>query len=347
MKNKLTQKDYVWLGFDIKVKPGPVLRPKQIHFWKDDDFKHSQPEAPFYYFSDALLGLSMVHLNPHWKNPFSAPKMNFPFCSEAWLALEPHHELFARSQPRVQALREHMKDTPTSLVDYFERNCSETLDESLHSWGMDLEHLSHLVEAIDYLETKTGHPLLYNFGLKLSKPIVDKLHHLHSLLFNLRSLVALDYNAHTQDPTHEACKVDSITDYLSKAEYVANDALLYYHFRKQQPHIKPDVYQSLEKNFKTFSHNGYCLIESLPKSFLNSLHSAELEESLYIVQMDWLLGTDAGLLFRIREELYGLIEGYEKVFWPDADGKPAQQQSHLSVSCEITAETLYPKSKVA
>ncbi len=306
MKNYQNGKENVWLGFDVKVEPGPVLRPKQIHFWKDEDYKHSQPEAPFHYFSDALVGLSLVHLNTHLKNPFSAPKMNFPFCSEAWLALEPHHEMFSRSQPRVQSLREHMKESPVALTEYFERNCTETLDESLHSWGLDLDHLSHLVEAIDYLETKVGQPLLYNFGLKLSKPMVEKLHHLHSLLFNLRSLIALDYNAHTQDPTHDACKVDSITDYLSKAEYVANDALLYFNFRKQKPNVKPEVYQTLEKSFKTYSHNGYCLIESLPKPFLSSLHSAELEETLYIVQMDWLLGTDAGLLFRIREELYGL-----------------------------------------
>ena len=59
--------------------------------------------------------------------------------------------------------------------------------------------------------------------------------------------------------------------------------------------------------------------------------------------MDWLLGTDAGLLFRIREELYGLKEGYEKIFWPDLTDKPTQNQSHLSVSCELDVDTLYPR----
>ncbi len=347
MKKNVVQKDRVWLGFDIKVEPGPIVRPKQIHFWKEDDYKHSQPEAPFHYFSDALVGLSLVQLNNHLKNPFSAPKMNFPFCSEAWLALEPHHELFSRSQPRVNSLRSHIPGTPQSYVEYFERNFSETLSDSMHPWGLDLHHLCHLVEAVDYLETKMEKPLLYNFGLHLSKPVVEKLHHLHSLLFNLRSLIALDHNAHVQDTAHEACKVDSITDYLSKAEYVANDGLLYLNLRKQKNNIKPEVYQQLEKSFKSYSHNGYCLVEALPKSFLDSMHTAELEETLYIVQMDWLLGTDAGLLFRIREELYALAEGYERIFWPEQDGQAIQQQSHLSISCEITAETLYPKNKAA
>ena len=111
---------------------------------------------------------------------------------------------------------------------------------------------------------------------------------------------------------------------------------------KQKSAIKPEVYETLEKSFKAYSHNGYCLIESLPKSFLKSLPTAELEESLYIAQMDWLLGTDAGLLFRIREELFGLKEGYDKVFWPDLADKPVQKQTHLSVSCELDVNSLYP-----
>jgi hypothetical protein len=344
---KMSSQDQIWLGFDVKVEPGPILRPQKIQFWKEDDFKHSQPEHPFHYFSDALVGLAAIHLSPHHKHPFWGPQMNFPFAHEAWLALEPHHELFERSQPRVSALRNHMKNTPAPLAEYFERNFTETLDSSIHPWGIDLGHLCHLIEAIDYLETKMAQPLLYNFHLKLNKPVVDRLHYLYSMLFNLRALVALDFNSHCADAAHEACKVDSITDYIPKAEYVANDALLYWSFKKQESNMKAEAYQALEKTFKTFSHNGTCLIDALPKSFLNSLNKEELEETLYIVQMDWLFGTDAGLLFRIREELYGLLEGYEKVFWQDISGKPAQKQSHLAVSCQIDLDTLYPTNQVA
>lgn len=340
------KRDNVWLGFDIKVSAGPILKPYQIHYWKESDFKSAQPEAPFHYHADALVGLAMVHLVPNMQNPFAAgknaPKMNFPFCHEAWLALEPHHELFCRSQQRVNALRSQLKPFNPAPVEYFERNFTDIFEEAVHPWGLDLSHLTHTIEAIEYLETKMTAPLLYNFNLKFSKPLVEKMHHLHSLLFNLRALIALDFNAHIQDPTHEACKVDSITDYLSKAEYVANDAILYHQFKKQKDQIPAKVYESLEKSFKSYSHNGYCLIEALPKDFLKSLPTAELEESLYIAQMDWLLGTDAGLLFRIREELYGLKEGYEKIFWPDMSDRPVQNQSHLSASCELDVSSIYP-----
>jgi len=233
------------------------------------------------------------------------------------------------------------------MIEYFERNFTDIFDGAVHPWGLDLNHLGHLVEAIDYLEAKMNNPLLYDFNLKFSKNLVEKMHYVHSLLFNLRSLIALDHNAHILDSTHETCKVDSITDYINKAEYVANDAMLYHQFRKQKEKVKPEVYTALEKSFKAYSHNGYCLIEALPKSFLSSLKTEELEETLYLVQMDWLLGTDAGLLFRIREELYGLVEGYEKIFWPDVDGKPEKEQTQLSVNCQINLDNLYPTTQAA
>lgn len=347
MKKQNGSAEKVWLGFNVKTEGGPVLRPTQIHFWKEDEYKSKQPESPLHYHADALCGLALVHLNQSLKSPFTSPKMNYSFCTEAWLAMEPHHELFQRSQTRVSALRRNMKEIPQSVSDYFERNFTDILDSSLHPWGIDLTHLEYLIESIEYLETKMEAPLLYNFNLKLSKPVIQKLHHLHSFLFSLRSLMAVDYNSFIQDPSHEACKVDSITDYLSKAEYVANDGLLYQQFKKQKGHMPPETFHQLEKAFKHFSHNGYCLVEGLPKSFLESMRQEELEEALYIAQMDWLLGTEAGLLFRIREELYGLIHGYEKIFWPEMADKPSHDQPVLSISCQIEVHDLYPTTQAA
>jgi hypothetical protein len=344
MKKPLDQ-DQVWLGYDIEVEKGCILKPLKMRFWQPEDYSHHKPESPFHYFSDALVGLSLVHLNPYFKNPFHNQMPNYGFCFEAWHALEPHHALFQKSQVRVNALRQFLKPTPDHLVEYFERNFSDTLESAMHPWGVDFAHLAHLIEAVDYLETKMEQPLLYNFNLKLNRETQEKLHYLYSMLFNLRALIALDYNSHCLDSAHESCRVDSITDYLSKAEYVANDAVLYYQFQKVQNQMKPEARKFMHRSFKNFSHNGFCLIEALPQSFLKNLRIEELEESLYIVQMDWLLGTDAGLLFRIREELYGVLEGYHKVFWPDANGKSFQKQSHLHVNCQLGLEDLYPQKK--
>lgn len=337
----------MWLGFDVAVENGPVLRPQKIQFWKENKFAKNNPEAPFHYKADALVGLSLIHLNHHLKTPFAGPQMNFSFCHEAWLALEPHHELFNRSQSRVNALRSHLKVGPMPAAEYFERKVTEILDSAMHPWGFDLEHLHHIIEAIDHLETKMGPPLLYNFQLKFSKSVLEKLHHLHSLLFNLRTLIALDHNAYIQDPTHDALKVDSITDYLPKAEYVTNDAILYLAFKNQKVHILNPAKETMEKSFRQYCHNGYCLIEALPKSFLNQMASEELEASLYLLQMDWLLGSETGLLFKIREELYALSEGYEKIFWPDAQLKPSAYHDKLEVNCLLTESDIHPQAEAA
>ena len=109
-------------------------------------------------------------------------------------------------------------------------------------------------------------PLLYNFGLNFSKTFVDKLHTVYSFLYHLRSLVAVDHNAHAGDVSHEGLRVDAITDYLPRAEYVVNDALLYFNFKKlSAPFCGPKATDSrveklfaapMEKAFHKYSHNA-------------------------------------------------------------------------------------------
>jgi hypothetical protein len=337
----------IWMGFHVLGQPGPCLKPFEIRFWQDEDFKKNPPEKPLRFFSDALVGLSAIHLNPHLKNPFTSPKMNFSFCHEAWLTLEPHHELMQKSQPRIKSLQSHLKEIPNSITQHFEKSISEILDQGITAHGIKLTELTNLIETIDFMESEIERPLLYNFSLKLSKPLHEKLSFLHSLLFNLRALIAMDYNSFVHDPTFEAIKMDSISDYLPKAEYVTNDAILYFQTKKMKDQIPEKQFQMLQKNFWDYSHNGACLIENLPKSFLSSLKNSQLEETLYLIQMDWLLGTDAGLLFRIREELFALQEGYEKIFWTDLDGKSTPTPGQLSVSCELTESDIFPRNAVA
>lgn len=342
--NRLQKSNSVWLGFDIKLSPHSGFKPQKIQFWKPEAFKNQKPEAPFTYMSDALVGLSLIHLNTYFRSPVAHPELNLQFCDQAWRSLDPHIELFQRSRPRLQSLRKGSKPQDQAVIDAFERIASENIECSMHPWGLDLQNLATLVDAIDHLEGKTKKPLLYNFDLTLEKSFVQKLHFLHSLLFHLRALIALDFNAHVQDVSHEAVKVDSITDYVQRAEYIANDALLYWQFLKHEEKMPETTFLSLKKTFQQLSHNGACLIENLPKSHINELSKDGFTESLYSLQMDWLLGSDAGLIFRIREELYGLKEGYDRVFWPEAEGRSAKKKNSLAVNCQVTSRDLGDQS---
>lgn len=345
--SKNSTRDQVWLGFDIKTEKGPVLNPQQIHFWNEAQFKKAQPEQPFHYHADALVGLSLIHLNPQLQHPFVSPKMNYSFCAEAWNAMEPHFELFNKSQAAVNNIRSHLKPESQTVLESFERQFSDNLESSMHGWGIDLQNIAQLIESIDYLESKTNKPMAYNFSIQFSKTTVQKMQYLYSLLFNTRAMIAMDYNAQTQDASHDACKMDSIADYLKKADYVVNDALLYCAFKKQKGHMNSDVAKYMQSHFNKLAHNGVCLIEALPSNFFKDSNNEELEEALYLVQMDWLLGTEAGLLYRLREELYGLRDGYENIFWPETQGMATKQSTNLSVSCSLDIATIYPHSDAA
>lgn len=338
MVKSKTQK--LWFGYDVVSESGPFPRPQRIEFWNNKDFNGLAPDSPFHYKSDALLGLSLYLLNPQWKNQHM-PEAPTAVTEDLWKSLEPHHELFLRAQPRVMALRSQLKPVPNARAEEFARIFTETLAAVQDTQKYDLDSLLPLTDAIDQLEVKNARPLLYDFNLQFTPEVRTRMLWLHSVLFHLRTLVAMDYNAYIQDATHEAVRVDSITDYLARAEYVANDALLYWTFKRLRDKIPASAATPLEEAFLTYSHNGAYLIESLPKSFLSALRADEMTETLYLVQMDWLLGTDAGLLFRLREELYGLSEGYDKVFWPDQVSLAPRATQRLSVQCELSETQLF------
>lgn len=349
------KQEKIRFGFTIHTESGPLPKPvaltvsESLH--KEKDFR-----APLKYMADALTGLSMIRLNPELQCPLNTDGWPVNSCHQAWEHLNPHHELFQRSQQRVQALRKQVKPVKGDLITSFEKTFSETLQQACNPKGMNLTDLWPLVDAITYLESKSSGPLLFNFGLSLSKPFLAKCHSLYALLFHLRALMATDFNSHVEDTPHEALKMDSITDYLPRSEYIVNDALLYHNFRRTiQPFIagrNSDVkvekllIEPMRRHFEVLTHDAVYLIEHLPKDFLEKFRDSDLEEALYLVQMDWLLGSEAGLLFRLREELYGLLNGYEKIFWHEWDGRRLQKAVKLSLHFELSEED-WANSKAA
>ncbi|MDG0816189.1 hypothetical protein [Bdellovibrio svalbardensis] len=340
------------LGFDVTMEKGTTWKPLQVQFWNQEtDFKKFSPSEPFKYMADALTALSLVKLNNYIKSPVATPHLNYSFALDAWKNLDPHIELYERSQGRIRALQSHLPVVDPKICAAFEHQFNESFDLAMKPWGVDLSSLCHLLETFSWFEKQVGSPFLYNFGLNFSKPFMEKLHCLYSFLYHLRGIVAVDHNAHVADHSHEAVKVDAISDYLPRAEYIVNDALLYWNFKKfSQPFAGPKTPDTkveklfvdpMEKAFHKYSHNACHLVNNLPKSFVNSLNPVELEEALYLVQMDWLLGSPAGLCFKIREELFGLQSGYEKIFWKDVEPKPHAKPFALHLCCELTEEAIY------
>lgn len=334
----------MWMGFKLQVEAGPVPRPLAVKFWKKEDYKKYKPESPLHYNADALTGLALHLLHKNWATP---DQPTAAFVQGAWKELEPLWEMSQRAQARVTSLRDHLPEQSLPTSD-FEKQVKAVLAEAAQPWGFDVTELHSLVDVIEGIENQTGRPLLYNFQMAFSPEFKSTLQYLQSFLFNLRTLVAMDYNAYIQDPSHEALKVDSISDYIPRADYVANDAILYYQYRKVKKTLPTEALRAMDQAFMSYSHNGAFLIESLPATFLAKLGNQELIESLYLIQMDWLMGTEAGLLYQIREEIYGLIEGYHKIFWPDYLGqKRTGEDPYLVIQCQVDEDLIFPSSSAA
>lgn len=339
MKSKNKSFDY-----ELKMENGPILKPMEVEFFKNHDHEY-KPQKPFKYHSDVLVALGFVNIH-RTQETQSIYAMDSSM--DFWRAMEPHYELYGRSRKRVVALTERSETVPSNLTDKIEKKWNAVLADVFSSNKVNLKELQQLIPLIDYLEDHMRKPLLYNFSLTFSPEFQQRLLLLFSFLSNIRSLVALDHNSFIEDASHEAIKIDSITDYLAKPEYVVNDGLLYFQFKKlfapfvtgRSSDVKIDklLYKPLESHFQKFSHNACQLVENLPHEFIGKLNPMELEQALYLVQMDWLLGSEAGLIFKIREELFGLQDGYEKIFWPEYDFRGHKHSARLHVCCHASFE---------
>lgn len=344
------------LCYRISVEKGPIGKPVSFNFCNDKD-KRKSLSAPLSYMTDALLGLSFLELNQYFKSPLYSPESDYQFSHEAWKKLDPHYELYHRSHQRILALRKQLPLLDGPWLQEFQTSFSNAIEAAQKPWGIDLKELWVLTDIITFLESKISNPLLFNMRLQFPKSFTQQLHGLYSFLYNLRTLIAIDYNAHVSDSTHEAIKVDSITDYLPKADFTVNDALLFWQFKKlskpftagknSDVRIEKLLVEPMEKSFQHYAHNACYLLNQMPESFLSNMSLLELEEALHLVQMDWLLGSEAGLLFKIREELFGLQNGYEKIFWQDLDHMPKKKSAHLSVFVQLTESAIFKNSTAA
>ena len=345
------------MGIEIKAATGSILKPSQLQFWDltteglPPQIKNQTPQAPFKYYTDAILGLC-YHKMTDYRNLTPEQKQ---FAMQAYRSFDPYTELYQKSAPRVRALRGN--STNNLKHENFEKKMTEIWTDIFSSKTIQFSKLVKALDCLSEFEMTMESTFLYNFNVQFSERMTEKLICFYSFLFHLRSMMAVDHNAHVEDSSFESIKCDSISDYLPKADYTVNDALLYFQFKKlsvpftghkdKDPRIEKLFVEPMMKSFNQYNHNACCLIEQLPKSFLSSLSSSELEEALHHVQMDWLLGSESGLLFKIREELFGATEGYDKIFWPELTSARPKAATSLSICFELSHKDLAKESAAA
>ncbi len=309
------------------------------------------PYAPLPYFTDALLGLSAYKILRNIKEGNPSTKEN-QLISQLWQGLEPLYEVYQRSHQRVHPLL-HTKPSfqQTELEKSLEQSLIEILKQSCSSESIQLDALLNFIDSINYFESKRSQPLLFDTQLHLSEVGLNTLHTLNSLLCNLRAISAIYYNSKRKEVLYESLHIDSVKDYFHAPDLLTNETMLYYQFLKacKQKPSDESLKNSLTKAFRNHLPHSHYLVHALPEKFFTNQSSELLEQSLYTFQIDWLLGSPAGLLYRIREELIGIKEGYENTFWPELQNEESEEPTlTLHVNCVLNPIHLKnPHTRVA
>lgn len=332
------------MGFEIKTSPGAVNTPTQFIPWNKEAMSADYtPTSTLKYMNDALIGM-----NFHALNKFKhASKADQQFITNYLKSIDPYFEIYANSSVRLAEINKkstvHKNFTNKEFISHFENEFTQILDKCFANEGVQFKFVDEALNCITDFEKKLGSAFLYNFSVQFSEVFTQKLISFYSFLFHVRTVVAMNHNNQVEDTAFESVKCDSINDYLAKTDFTVNDALLYWQFKKLATPFtgSPDVrveklfVNPLEQSFQKYNHNACALINNLPESFLTFHSAVQLEESLHVVQMDWLLGSSCGLLFRLREECYGVQHGYDKIFWPEAGQTKAKRNVNLKFCFEL------------
>lgn len=314
----------------------PIFHPSHVEFVASPAHGTHDPDTtPFAYLTDALTGLSGAKLILHAEENFKKFPQS-PGVVKAWQQLEVSFEMYRRSQVKIKGyLKNESKLSPQTKV--LIEDLRRVLTESTKNNTIKIKTLEDLIEVISQFEQKLNSPLVYNFDVHLPEETTEILLTLYSFLFNLRALIALDYNSQTKDSTFEALRVDSVSDYLADASFVANDTILYHSMMNltKKHKVPTEFTKSMQERFQAWTHNGAILYHSLPESVFKTKDPEELIETLHGLQMDWLLGTPSGVLFRLREELYASKEGFHRIFWPEATPRSSNRHGKLEVACDM------------
>ncbi len=350
-------------NYAIHTNPGVLLSPSRIEIFSEDKTRNkSDFQKPYRYLDDALLGFGIHLFNNYFRSPlYKGSTGSYAMNLETWKKLNPLYNLYNRYQQRTKALRQNHPKNSLSL-DRFIISLRDGMKGASQPWGIDLDALKGCLSSFSLLEEELRVPLLFNFEMDFPSQVIDEMQVLYALLFHLRAIIAMDHNKIPDVAVHEGCTVDPFSDYLPKAEFIVNDAMIYFQFQKLQRKfpIKASTHfdtpelnslkawlSPLQASFHQYAHNACQLIDNLPEEFLKALKPSELEDALYLIQMDWLLGSPAGLLFRIREELFALEEGYEKVFWRDLEGHQTRPSQIIQISTLLTEDDIKQHSVAA
>ncbi|GEM_PF-3472695 len=330
---------WLYLDYKITAEKNDIARPLALEILSPSGESLPYIE-PLKYHSDALVGLNLSLLQMPSKQRLTHENYYFLEHLDPHIALK--HSRLVNIQNPVEKKHSHSTLSPIhnkTLSTFFESFYS-ILNHNNKSQQLNLQGLTEIIPLIDNLESSLKKPILFNTSLNITEQLAFDASLLANLLFNLRALVINDYNHQISDPSFESLRVDSVYDYLSKLDSISNDALLYAQFKRLEAQIPSLVAQRLKDAFFNYTSMGVTLIDSVEKSPAYYFSQQDPWDSLNKFQLDWLFGTHAGILYRLREELHGIKQGYHNVFYSDLSPDIKQQNYYWQIHCKLSEQMI-------
>lgn len=319
----------LFINFSIAAIPGTLARPLSLTLNPHAMDEHTSLHSP--HSLETLAGLNLVCT-------LASEDIMEGHHLLALHNLDPHQGLYQNSKARLESQSISRKNHKLMLPPSLYQEIAHLIKESVHDNKVNIQNLTAMIDLLDQIEAKTRTPLLYNLDLQLPTELSSSLTLLTNLLFYTRSLIIQDYNQACPNFTLEGIRVDSVSDYLPKIDSISNDAAIYSHFRRLEAQMPTLVAARLKDMFQHYSSMGVILTEMAEgyRNFQN-FHK-DLHETLNRLQLDWLFGSDAGICYRLREELLGAREGYSRTFHLDIPEGYQQQKKLWDVKTLISTQ---------
>ncbi|MCS6837415.1 MAG: hypothetical protein NZ480_01090 [Bdellovibrionaceae bacterium] len=226
---------------------------------------------------------------------------------------DPQYLLFEKHKSAL--MRWQQNHRLQSVPAKYEKDILEILSQSISQAQFDFEKLYPLLNCFDEIEKKIGLPFLFNVEIKCeNSALLNAVHALANFLFYLRVQIAQTFNQEIRGNSFEVLKIDPVLDYLPMFHSLPAEARVFSSFKRFESQLPTLVSHKLRDEFLKELPMSVTLIFSVERAWKKNTIIWE-SDVLQEFQLSWLYGAYSGILFRLREELVGIKNGYQNTFY--------------------------------
>ena len=326
------------LVYQVMGDSGPIANPNRIRYLAPDSSELPESAMPPHPFGlqAGLSGASLV-----------ASVMNLSLSSYIAVGVAELRQKMNIIEGKIDHILGIVERIDTQVAENNLRHAmNHQLRRAVTADQIDLRGAAELSGDLDRFAESVPGSLFLNFSLAVSSDVRETVRQLCDLLSGIRAVVAQSYNIAIKGDPERVIGVDPSRDYFRHSHGGDLDTLV-----KATTVLQQSVYFT-SKIFDTGEYNQYKEMELSDLDDYLPAHHSELCNAMEGEEIDrdnirlkqqhlsrivhaWLYRSDAGLFYRTGQEMLGLVDGYEKVFWPHLNDSEILDLPDIYVSCEL------------